>query len=149
MGLNVAKHRRLYAAVREIKARTSFFGRRHLASIPAVAVLDLGWRELYRSRVAMRSQPIDDRTTWIAKPEKLRDLVECFASGIVAGMAYVLVAPTFTRLFSQVQVRVSARYDQGYHGELQLAVPLLSLLEQDGMNVSFEMVDRDQWFVEG
>ena len=45
-------------------------------------------------------------------------------------------------------MRVSAGDDQGQHRELQFVVPLLPLFEQHGMDVAFEMIDRDQRLVE-
>ena len=44
---------------------------------------------------------------------------------------------------------VSARNHQRQHGEIHLAIVLLALFEQHGMNVSFEVIDGDQGLVEG
>ena len=45
-------------------------------------------------------------------------------------------------------MRVSSRDDQRQHWKLQLVIALLALFEQHGVNVAFEMVDRDQRFIE-
>ena len=44
---------------------------------------------------------------------------------------------------------VSAGNDQRQHRKLQFVIALLALLEQHGMNVAFEMVDRNQRLIEG
>ena len=41
-----------------------------------------------------------------------------------------------------------SRDHQGQHGELQLTIALLPLLQQHGMNVAFQMVDRNQRLIE-
>ena len=45
-------------------------------------------------------------------------------------------------------MRVSAADDQREHRKLQLAVAVLPLFQQHGVNVSFEMIDGDERLVE-
>ena len=45
-------------------------------------------------------------------------------------------------------MRVSARNHQGQHGKLQFVIAFLSLLQQHGMDVAFNMVDGNQRLVE-
>src|ERR1039458_6422209 len=54
------------------------------AALPAIAVLNLGGRELHGFRIAMRREPVDDRTTGITQANQFCDFVESFARCIVA-----------------------------------------------------------------
>ena len=46
-------------------------------------------------------------------------------------------------------MRVSAGNHQGQHRESHFMISLLPLFEQDGMDVAFQMVDRDQRLLQG
>ena len=45
-------------------------------------------------------------------------------------------------------MRVAAADDQREHREVQLAIALLALFQQHGVDVAFEMIDADQRLVE-
>src|ERR1700734_4027166 len=115
VNLDIPQHGSLDATVRKIKARpfaiyffflyamifsamvfsaTLFSATLFSAMRPAVAVLNLRRRKLHGSRVAMRSQPVDDRASGIAQSNQLRDLGEGFAGSVVASMSAVFVRPT-------------------------------------------------------
>ena len=64
--------------------------------IPPVPVLDLRSLELERQRIAMRSEPVDDRSSRIPQPQKLSDFIERLSSSIVASVADVPVVQRFS-----------------------------------------------------
>src|SRR5271155_402737 len=112
-------------------------------------MLNLGWRKLHGCRIAIRSEPVDDWASGIPEAQQFRDFVESLAGGVIARVADVLVRPTVVFPRSQIKVCVSSRNNQGEHGKLQLVIALLPLLQQNRMNVAFEMVDRNQRLLEG
>jgi hypothetical protein len=64
-------------------------------------------------------------------------------------VADVFVGPTIVVLLGQIKVRVSSRNHQSEQGKLQLVIALLTLFQQNRMNVAFEMIDRNQRLIEG
>src|ERR1700731_858507 len=94
VNFNVAQHRSFNSAVGKIKARPVVFQFLRTALLPAVAVLDLRRWKLHRARVAMRSEPVDDRASRISQTQQLRHLIESLSGGIVARVANVFVRPT-------------------------------------------------------
>ena len=97
----------------------------------------------------MRGKLVDDRPAGISQPQQLCDFVESFSGSVIAGVSDVLIGPTVVFPLCQIKMGVAARDDQRQHGETQIIViSLLTFLEQDGMNVTFEMVHRDQRLVE-
>src|SRR5215469_10500025 len=147
---HVAQHRSFDSTVREIKARavvTEIDGSA-IQAASAIPMLDLCGRKFHRMGIAVRSQAVDDGPTGISKAEQLSDFVEGFAGGVVARVADVLVGPGVLVLRGQVKMRVASGDYQCQHGEAKFAIAFLALFEQDGMDVSFEMIDRDQRLLE-
>ena len=63
-------------------------------------------------------------------------------------MSDVVVRPALGFLFGEIQVCVAARNHEREHGEVDAVIALLALLEQYGVNMSLEMIDRNQRLVE-
>src|ERR1700722_1629894 len=103
MNFNIAQHRSLDAAVGKIKARlvTFFFG--CAAPRPPIAVLNLRRWELHCTRVAMRSEPVNDRASRISQTQQLRHFIESLSGGIVARVANVFVRPALISSRRQVE----------------------------------------------
>ena len=51
-------------------------------------------------------------------------------------------------MLGQIEMSVPARNHQREYGKIYLAIVFLAFLEQDGMNVSFEVIHCDQGLVE-
>ena len=70
MRLDVAQERSLDAAVGEIEAGAVVICGNRLAIISSapVAMLDLRWRKLYRSWIAVWGEAVDDGTAGVAEP---------------------------------------------------------------------------------
>lgn len=64
-------------------------------------------------------------------------------------MADVAVRPDLAGLLGQVKMGMPARDYQRQHRKVQLTVALLTLLQQHGVDMAFQMIHRDQRFVEG
>jgi hypothetical protein len=107
-------------------------------------MLDLRRRELHRMRVSVLRQPINHRPARISQAQQLSHFIESLSRSVVARVADVLVRPALTAPLCQIQMRMPSRNDQRHHRKLQLAISLLPLLEQHGMNVTFKMIDSDQ-----
>ena len=85
-------------------------------------MLDLRDLELDGVRIAVGSEPVDDRASGIAEPEQLGDLVEGLSGSVVAGVADVLIGPEILHLrCGQIEMRVSAGDHQRQHGKLEFA----------------------------
>src|SRR5215469_17136884 len=90
---HLAEHRRFDSAVRKIEARTVIVAGNGapVTSATPVAVLDLCRRKLHGVRIAMRRQAVDYRPSRISEAQQLGNFVECLTSGVVTGVADVLV----------------------------------------------------------
>jgi len=95
----------------------------------------------------VRRKEVDDGAARIAKLQKLGHLVEGFTSGIIACLSYIVIHPSVLLRLGEVQMRVPAADHQCKDRKLQLDISFLAFLEQYGMNVPFQMVDRDQRLV--
>ena len=104
--------------------------------------------ELDRVRIAVGSEPVDNRPSGIAEREKLGDLVEGFSGGVIASVADLGVGPEILLQFGEVEMRVTSGDDERQDWKLKIRIVALALLEQNGMNVAFQMVDRDQRLIE-
>ena len=91
----------------------------------------------------MQGQAIDDRSARIAETEQLRDLVECLAGSIVSRVPDILVRPAFVFLLGEIEMRVSSRDHQSQHWKHQFVVSLLALLEENRVNVAFQVIYCD------
>ena len=115
----------------------------------AVAVLDLGERKLYRLRIAMFGQEIDGRPSRISEFEQLGDFVESLTGGVIARVSHIVVPPGARFSFDQKEVSVTTAYHQREHRKFQVAIAFLALFQQDGVDVSLEMIDCDERFGDG
>ncbi len=113
-------------------------------------VFDLGEGEGDGARVAVGGEGIDPGAAGVAEAEQLGDLVVGFAGCVVDRAAYVAIGPgaVASLLFGEVQVRVAAGDDEGQEREFHRGFAALARLHQDGVDVAFEVVDRDQRLVE-
>ena len=92
-----------------------------------------------------RNKAIDDRAAGIAKPQQFCDFVECFSRGVVEGLADIVIAPgTGWGAIDQVEMRVSARDHQRKRWESQIGTSCSPVFEENGVNVSFEMIHCNQ-----
>src|SRR5262249_16735508 len=114
----------------------------------AVRMLDLGRGELNRLGISICGELVNDRTAGISQTEQLGDFVESFSRSIVAGVSYVPIKPALALLLCQIEMRMSTGHHQCEHRKIQFVVSLLPLFEQHGMDVTFEVVDRDQRLIE-
>jgi len=114
----------------------------------AVVVLDLGERELYRLRIAMLCEEIDGRPSWISEFEQLGNLVESFTGGVIAGVSHIVVPPCARFSFDQKKMGVTSADHQSEHRKFQFAIAFLALFQQDGVDVSLEMIDSDERFLD-
>src|SRR6185437_711325 len=119
--------------VRKVEAGALLF---RLALVAAVAVLDLRHGEFDRLRIAELGELVNHWAAGIAQPQQLGDFIEGFSGGIVSGVADVLVSPAALALFSQVEVRMSAGNHQRQQRKAQLAVALLLLFQQYGVDMA-------------
>jgi hypothetical protein len=134
MNLDKPQHRGLDAA--EGKGKSSHW------SIPPMRLLfDLGKAKGHRGWVSVSGQGIDPGTTRVAETQQLRDLVEGFPGCIVECRPNVAVAP----LLDEIEMGMAAGNDQGQRTSLAQ----LTVRHQDGMNVPLQVVDGQEWFVEG
>ena len=122
---------------------------------------DPGDAERNREWVAEVSQMINPRATGVTEAEQLGDLVEGLACGVVEGAPDELVTPgtefraTVWRV-GEKEVSVTAGDDEseGGHGQIfglffclifgLIFCLLPALFEEDGVDVSFEVVDGDE-----
>src|ERR1700722_15886911 len=111
-------------------------------------MLDLRDLEFDGMRIAMRGESVDDRSSRITERQQFGDFVESLAGGVVAGVANFDVGPKMFFDFGKVEMRMATRHDKSEHRKLQVGILALSLLEQHGVDVAFEMVDRDQRLAE-
>src|ERR1039457_1623027 len=122
--------------------------------------LDLGEGEGHGVGVAVGGEGVDPGTAGVAEAEELGDLVEGFAGSVVEGAADEGVGPGGLGGAAEIKVGVAAGDDQG-ESRLFLvasnsAVILserseskdlrlgLSFIQQDGVDVAFEVVDGDE-----
>ena len=96
----------------------------------------------------MRSEAVNDWSTGISQAKQLGNFVESLSGSIIAGMADIFIGPAFVLLRGEIKVRVSSRNHQSQHRKLQFVVAFLPLLQQNRMDVTFEVVDGNQRLVE-
>jgi hypothetical protein len=101
-----------------------------------IVAFHFGEGELYGMRITERSQFIDDRTAGISKAQEFRDFVVGFAGSVVARFAE---EPVLANDANFEEMRVAAAYDQSDGGQRNRR-----MFEQNRVNVSFDMMDRDQ-----
>ena len=111
-------------------------------------MLDLRDLEFDCVRIAVWSEAVNDWTSGIAERQEFGDFVESFAGGVVASVADLGVGPKILVDLGEVEMRVTSGNDEGEHGKLQIGIFSLALLEQHGVDVAFEMVDRDERLAE-
>src|SRR5208282_4675805 len=116
--------------------------------IAAVAMLDLRSLKLHGARISMRRQSIKDRSSRIAESQQLGDFIERLSRRVIASVPDIAVSPEMIVLLRKIKMGMPARHYQRQHRELQLAVLALPLLQQHGVNVSLEMVHRQQRLIE-
>src|SRR5580693_2165635 len=102
----------------------------------------------YCGWVPMSGQFVDHGAAGISQCQQLGHFVECFARGVVASMTDILIRPATLSLLCEIKMSMAARNHQRQHWETQLAVAFLPLFQQDGVDVAFEMIYRDQRFVQ-
>src|SRR5271169_6735622 len=142
---DIAEHGRLDTAVGDVGAALV----RGVAVLRiTVAMLDLREGKLHGVWISVLRQEVDDRSARIAKLKQFGHLVEGLSGGVVASVAYVAVGPTAFLALGKVEVRVATAHDKGKHGKLQIAVSILTLFQQYGVDMSFKMVHCDQRFFE-
>ncbi len=95
-----------------------------------------GNREGVASRIARMGQALDRRPAGIAEPQQPRDLVECLAGGVVAGLPQESVAAP--RVHEQQQ-RVASRYEQRHERRLCALI-----LQRRPEEVGLHVVDPDK-----
>ena len=134
--------------------------------------LDLSKREWDGAGVAVARERVDPRTAGIAEAEQLGDFVVGLACGVVDSAADERIGPGAIDGLSRVKVGMSARDDEGQASGLRVLrigwaaarfskccfcesrigiARRLGLLQQDSVDVAFEVVDGDerQVFCEG
>ncbi len=156
---DVAKDGCFDAGEREEKARVEVGDRDGFRGLGAGRLsaevrfgFDLRERKWDSARVAVLRKRVDPRPAGIAEPEQLGDLVVGFAGGIIDGAADERIGPCAVCRTGEVEMSVSAGNDEGQRGVagiLRVAVVvedvlLLALVEEDGVNVAFKMVDGDE-----
>src|SRR5882724_6386976 len=101
---------------------------------------DTATTEIYTLSLHDALPIFDDGTARVAEAEQFGDLVEGFAGGVVAGLAEeaVLIALAYFE-----QVGMAAGDHQRKRGKLDRR-PLAAGFEDHGMDVAFDVVDRDQ-----
>src|SRR6202158_580154 len=156
--LYVSQNRRLDSAIGKIEVRPTLFRRGLLMiALPVIALLMiapaamLDLRNLYldRVRIAVRCEPVDDRSSGIAQSQKLRHFIERLSGSVVASVADVPVGPEIFLHLGEIQMRVAAGNNQREHREMKVVISALPLLEQYGMDVSLKMVHGDQRLLPG
>src|SRR3954470_17428806 len=98
----------------------------------------------------MRSELIDDGSAGVSIAEQLRDFIVSFTRGIVARLADVLIAPAcavIPALLAQIKMSMSAGDDEGQQGKLKLAASFLLFFQQDGVDVAFQVIHRNDRLV--
>ena len=111
-----------------------------------------GGREFYGSgRVVgrCRCEAIQDRSAGVAEGKELRDFVIGFAGSVIARLRDLFVSEGWLRrvLRDFVKNGVAAGNDEADGRQLG-PFPCFVRFEEDGMNVAFEMIYRDQRLVE-
>src|SRR4029453_18954763 len=86
--------------------------------------------------VATLGCQLDGGAARIAQGEKLGDLVEGFARGVVSSLAHPRIAP---RRLDYIERGVAARHYEGEEGMLGRA-----LVEEGGVDVALEMIHADE-----
>src|SRR5713101_10031865 len=114
-----------------------------LLVIAPVRMLDLRNLKLDRVRIAVRRQPVDDRSSGITQSQQLRDFIERLAGRVVASVADVPVGPEILLHLCKIKMRVSARHHQREHRKMKVGVSALPLLKQYSVNVSLKMIHGD------
>src|SRR5260370_39350250 len=107
-------------------------------------MLDLRRLKLDRVRITMRRKPVNNGSSGIPLPQKLRDFIERLPSSVVTSVPDVLVAPKILLHLGKIKMRVSARDHQREHRKMKIGISALPLLEQHRMDVSLKMVHSNQ-----
>ena len=117
-------------------------------------LLDLGKGEGHRLGIAIRRERIDPWTAWVAQSKEFGYLVKGLAGGIVDGAADIPIGKASLSRLRCIEVCVSSGDHQGQRPRASLVkrgVVFLwrgpgqfLLLEQHGVDVPLEMIDRDQ-----
>ena len=111
--------------------------------------LDLREGERNGARIAVGRQCIDEGTAGIGQAEQLRNLVEGFACCVVDGAANVAIAPGCVLLARrEIEMRMATGDDQGECRKRKRIFVNQRLLEQNCVDVAFQMVDGDERLVE-
>ena len=105
--------------------------------------------------IAAGGEAVDPGTTGITEAEKFGYFVEGFSGGVVDGATHVAVVPggleafLFGLLMGKVEVCVASGNDEGEEGgTVRFSAESCRVIHQDGVDVAFQMVDRDQGFAE-
>ena len=96
----------------------------------------------------MHGKLVNDWPTRISQSQQLRNFIECLSRRVVSRMSDVVVKPSLGFLFGEIKMCVAARNYEREHREVDVVIALLTLLEQHGVNMSLEMIDRNQRLVE-
>ena len=114
------------------------------------AVFDLGEGEGDGAGIAVGGEGVDPGAPGVAEAEELGDLVVGFAGCVVDRSAYVAIDPgaVASLLLREVKMRVAAGDDEGQEREFHRGLGAIARLHQDGVDMAFEVVDRDQRLVE-
>src|SRR5277367_685080 len=120
-----------------------------LLVISPVGMLDLRDLKFHCLRISIGRQTIDNRASRIPKPQEFRYLIESLPGRVVAGVSDVLIGPKTLVLVCQIKMGVATGHDQSQHREIEFSVTGQAAFEQDGVNVSLEMIDRDQRLIQG
>lgn len=156
---DVSKDRRFDARKRKEKVRIKVgnrggfcgFGAGRLSSKVGFG-FDLRKGKWNGLRVAVLGECVDPRSTGIAESQEFGDLVVGLTGGVVDSTAYERVAPCAVGWTGEVEMGVSAGDDEGQGGVFRIRgaaiiveeLLLLTLVEKDGMNVAFKVVDGDE-----
>src|SRR5271155_1834914 len=103
----------------------------------------------YSPGVAVRGQSVDPGATRIAEAKQFGYLVEGFAGGVVYSVTHIAVVPGFSVAPGEVEMCVAARDDQRQCRQGKRILGQLSLLQQDSVDVAFEVVDGDERLAQG
>src|SRR5579883_907082 len=111
-------------------------------------MLDLRRAKLHCVWIAMLRQSVNNRAAGISESEYLRYFIESFSGSVVARVADILVCPARAFHFGQIQMRVSAGHHQREHRKPQLMISLLALFQKYCVNMTLEMINRHQRFLQ-
>jgi hypothetical protein len=96
----------------------------------------------------MRGERIDPRPARVAQSQQLSDLVKGLAGGIVERRAHVAVSKALSLVPGEIEMGVAAGNHEGQGSRIVIIEHFL-LRQQNGVNVTLEMVDRDERLAQG